>query len=234
MYLLVPASNSHTIPDELAHIQSWATSNNLRLNQSKSAELIVKKPRAKIADPTVIATLPRVLSLKVLGVTLQSNFSMAEHVNNIITKAGQTTYALKLVKSNGLALKYLTNITRSTLFSAITYASPAWVGFANDEDLTRLQGPFKRALKWGLISPDLGRTTSFQSVCDQADATLFDRILSMGGHVLRSLLPPQQTHTHHLRTRSHNYVLPPTSAFLKKNFFHRMLYKTAGVKSKQS
>ena len=40
-YLLVPASLSKSIDSELAHITSWAATNNLKLNRKKTQELIV-------------------------------------------------------------------------------------------------------------------------------------------------------------------------------------------------
>ena len=45
-YLIVPSSHSHTIPAELENIAIWAKNNNLKLNQSKSHEMIVRRPRA--------------------------------------------------------------------------------------------------------------------------------------------------------------------------------------------
>jgi len=227
-YLIVPSSNSNTISEELDHIQSWASSNNLRLNPSKSTELIVKKPYNRSPNSPTVPSLPRVTSFKVLGVALQSNLSMAEHVNNVVIKAGQMTYALKLVKTNGLPLNHMSNIACTALFSSITYASPAWVGFANEEELRRLQGPIKRAHKWGLFSSQ--EETSFRSLCDKADLGLFSRIVSFAGHVLHFLLPPLQSHTHNLRPRNHSFSLPLSTSGLRKTFIHRMIFKTSGVK----
>ena len=43
-YLIVPASNSCTIPAELDNVSAWATANNLSLNVTKSCEMIVRRP----------------------------------------------------------------------------------------------------------------------------------------------------------------------------------------------
>ena len=229
MYLLVPASNSASITTELAHISSWAASNNLRLNSSKSAELIVKKPRSRAQDPPIIAGLPRVTSLKVLGVTLQDNLLMSQHVGNAVAKAGQATYALKLVKSYGLPPFFLNTVAHAILSSVLTYASPAWAGFINSDDQARLQAPFNRAHRWGLFSSPL--PPSFSSLCDSADQTLFSKIVTPG-HVLYSMLPGKLSTPYNLRRRVHPYVLPPTSNSLKRNFLHRMLYKLANILQK--
>jgi len=40
-YLIVPDTHLHTIPLELQHISDWANRHNLKLNQSKSKEMIL-------------------------------------------------------------------------------------------------------------------------------------------------------------------------------------------------
>jgi len=46
-YLLVPAINTQTISKELQHISDWASANNLKLNNTKSQEMIVYHPVRK-------------------------------------------------------------------------------------------------------------------------------------------------------------------------------------------
>ena len=121
-------------------------------------------------------------------------------------------------------------MTRLTLINQMTYASPAWIGFANSSDLSRLQAPLNRAYRWGLsFTPD---PTLFQSLCDKADQVLFRRVTAMDTHVLHTLLPPKQKTTHNLRPRLHPYVLPVTSNSMQRNFFHRLLFQMCNVKSK--
>jgi hypothetical protein len=227
MYLIVPSTNTSSIPTELSHVTSWAASNNLRLNQSKSAEIIIKRPRSAVLDPQALKDLPRVSELKVLGITLQSNLHMTTHVNNIVTKAGQAMYALKQVKSHGLPDKLLDTVTRSTLINPMSYASPAWIGFANSEDIGRLQASIKRAYRWGLCCPP---APTYQSLCDAADQKLFKSISSMATHILHPLLPPKQDLIYKLRPRLHPYILPTTSNSLRKNFIHRLLFKICNIK----
>jgi len=136
-------------------------------------------------------------------------------------------YALKTVKAHGLPLNVLSNITRSTMLSGLTYASPAWYGFANCEDVLRLEAVAKRATRWGLLNNDITVT----SICCKADQNLFTRVSSMTGHVLHSMLPPKVQLTYNLRPRRHDFTLPTTSTLLQKNFFHRMLYLLSGVGS---
>ena len=49
-YLIVPASQSHTIQNELHAIESWSRDNNLTLNTKKSTEIIIYKPKSRNAN----------------------------------------------------------------------------------------------------------------------------------------------------------------------------------------
>jgi stage V sporulation protein SpoVS len=40
-YLVIPASNVHSTEDELTNVEIWAAQNNLKLNRSKSKELLL-------------------------------------------------------------------------------------------------------------------------------------------------------------------------------------------------
>ena len=78
--LIIPSSNSHTCALELQHIAEWASDNNLKLNETKSYEMIVTSSSSKIKNLTEIpAPLPniaRVDSLVMLGVTIQNNLKI--------------------------------------------------------------------------------------------------------------------------------------------------------------
>ena len=54
-YLVVPASNVSSFPDELAHHSSWAAQCNLKLNQAKIAEIVFtsKEQKPPVLNPGV-------------------------------------------------------------------------------------------------------------------------------------------------------------------------------------
>src|ERR1700733_3948809 len=92
------------------------------------------KPRAKmVALPEEYPGIVRVHELTVLGVILTENFSMASHVNKICTRASQSIYALRLLRSHGLASQRLFDVVSSTTLARLTYAMPAWIGYINEE-----------------------------------------------------------------------------------------------------
>jgi len=156
---------------------------------------------------------------------LQSNLQMTEHTSNIVSKAGQNLYALKVLKSNGLANSLLHTVCQATLVSSLTYASAAWIGFTSSEDRSRLQSVFNRAYRWGLCSPP--SPPNLQAISDKTDSNLFSKICTYSNHVLHYILPPKSQTHYHLRTRSHCYTLPWNTPLLKQNFLHRLLFKNS-------
>ena len=48
VYLIIPASNSHTRANELSKVSDWASKNNLKLNTSKSQEMIIFSSQGKL------------------------------------------------------------------------------------------------------------------------------------------------------------------------------------------
>ena len=220
-YLVVPGKNSHTIPAELLQINNWATSNNLKLNISKSKEMIVTKPRYQGNLPSILPDIKRVESLNILGVTVTSTLSMSEHVNSVCNKCNSLYYGLKVLKNHGLGKFDLDVTFRSLVLSRITYGSPAWRGYVNASDSNKLNSLLRKGFKWGLTK----KNTDLEELLDKADRTLFNSLLSNRNHVLSSLLPPQRQLAYNLRPGPHNFLLPRKNRFSDNNFITRMLFK---------
>ena len=85
--LIVPDTHLHTIPLELQHISDWANRHNLKLNQSKSKEMILSLHNGPVSTVTCLT---RVESLTVLGVTFNSKLWFDSHFAHIIDKAART------------------------------------------------------------------------------------------------------------------------------------------------
>jgi len=84
-YLVVPAVNSSSRVQEITHILAWTATNNLKLNCSKSKEIIfaARGKRGNSADlPPSSMNIERVSSLRVLGVIVNDQLSTADHVTN--------------------------------------------------------------------------------------------------------------------------------------------------------
>ena len=100
---------------------------------------------------TPLPNIVRVDSTKILGVIIQNTLSMKEeHVAYVCQTAAQNIYALKLLKAHGMSLTSVSDVCRATVIARLTYAAPAWWGFANIEEKHRLQAIVNRTIRWGL------------------------------------------------------------------------------------
>lgn len=225
-YLIVSSNNESTIDDELNSIERWAENNNLTLNKSKSAELIIYPSIVAQNKAPPVASIPsiaRVTTLKILGVTFGSCLSVSSHITETTLLSAQSLYALKVLKTHGLDSRSLHQVCHSTLVSRLTYASPSWWGLASCEDKAKMQSVLNRAKKWGLCDV---ATPPLEEICAKLDTDLFNKVILSSNHVLHHLLPPLKSHTYQLRPRSHDRQLPAKGSSLFANtFIQRMLFK---------
>ena len=143
------------------------------------------------------------------------------YVDRVVVRTAQTSYALRLLRSHGLGAPQLFDVTRVTLVAQLTYASPAWIGFTNCEDKARLQGVLKKLQRSGFLPHNF---QTFIQICEAADAQLFSSIIHNDDHVLHQLLPPVKTHSHNLRKRAHDFVIPRCDdSLMRKNFIIRLI-----------
>ena len=140
-----------------------------------------------------------------------------------ISKANCDLFALKTLRNHGLDKTGISQVCRSTLINRLVYASPAWRGFCNAVDISRLVGVERKARRWGFYEQ---ASQGLVDILDQADKELFHKILSRPDHVLQQHLPPVKVTGHNLRERGHSYILPRKTNFSSNNFIIRMLYNT--------
>ena len=222
-HLLVPPTNSNSIQSELDHVAEWSENNNLKLNASKTVEMIIHKPRFNVANaPAPLPVISRKSQLKILGVTITDTLSFDVHVDNVVTRVAQAGYALPTLKAHGLTGRALWDVAGATTISRLTYASPAWYGFLTKNLVVKAQGVINRLKRGGFLSPD---QEDFTEICENADHRLFSNVLCNNNHVLHQLLPPVKSTPYNLRSRIHNRSLPPADNSLRKNFIYRQLYK---------
>jgi len=189
--LVVPASHSHTIQQELDAISNWASANNLKLNVSKSCEMVVRRPRLAADDsiiPPPIPGLSRVSSLKTLGVTFSDRLDFSEHFQTVCSKVAKSMYALRVLKNHGLRGEELWQVCRSTTVGYLTYAAPSWWGYTDASSRQQLQAKINKLKKFNFLPPDF---PSHEQLCEQMCGTLFRQVLDNRHHVLHQLLPPE-------------------------------------------
>lgn len=223
-YLLVPASNSILIPQEIDNVSYWAEANNLKLNTSKSLEMIIRLPNRKhLSIPPPQRYIARVESITVLGVSFTNTLNFSPHICNLTTKAARSLFALKTLRAHGLQGKALFSVTHATLLAQLQYAITSWWGFIGQEHKNKLQSIVSKAIRYGFLP------LHFQTLADlvsDAEQALFFSITHNPIHVLHHLLPPIKHTSYNLRARTHSFSLPVSqSNQLRRNFLYHMLYK---------
>ena len=219
-YLIVPASNSHTIPAELNNISAWAIANNLSLNVAKSCKMIVR--RNPVIPPT-LEDVKRVFELNILGVRMSDRLQFTPRVNHITKAVVQSTYALRVLRAHGLNGPDLWGVTRTTAVAKLTYACSAWWGYLDSSGKVRIQSILDKFKHLGFLMEDI----SFVQIGEKQDSKLFLQILRNEKHVLHQLLPPVRNVPYSLRPRAHDChdrEVPVANATMRKNFIYRMLY----------
>ena len=225
-YLIVPSINSHSCAIELEHVASWASANNLRLNQSKSMEMIIRARGARRQQVTLPPPLPgieRVESMTVLGVVVNNRMAADDHVNKTLENCIKTLYALRVLRTHGMPMVSLQEVFRATTLAKLLYGSPAWSGYCKASDITRLDAFLRRCKRAGYCA---AATPSISELFNIADDALFKRVISNNGHVLHRLLPERTNMPYNIRPRRHNFELITKTTYLNQsNYLTRMLYK---------
>ena len=120
-----------------------------------------------------------------LGVVISDDFSVAQHVQRLMTSSAQTLYALRVLRCHGLSDAALQNIYRATVIARLTYAASAWHGphgFTKASDRQRIDSVIDRARRLGYCAQNL---QNFDELCDAADDELFSKVAQLPNHVLQ-------------------------------------------------
>ena len=163
----------------------------------------------------------RLTRTKILGVTVNDTLTFDLHIANVVSRCTQTSYALRTLQAHGLHGQALWDVTRATLVSKLTYASPTWFGFLDGGCKSQCQGVLNRLKRTGYLG---GEFADFSELCESADKALFSAVLSNLDHVIHQLLPPIKHTPYLLRPRAHSHELPDACNRLRKNFIYRRLY----------
>ena len=89
--------------------------------------------------PPPLSDIPRVQSIKVLGVTITSSLSVAEHVNKVISTSAKNVHALRLLRAHDMTNESLHIVYKTVIIAKLTYAASAWWGYTSAADRQRLE-----------------------------------------------------------------------------------------------
>jgi len=165
--------------------------------------MIVAKKGTTRHIPTVFPGAIRVEALSILGVTISSDLKMNQHINRVLSSASSSLYALSTLRSKGLPEGSL---------------RPAWFGYASSKHRDKLEALIKQMKRREFLHPE---DPTASDLALKADEALFRAVCTNPNHVLSSLLPRLKQHQYNLRSRVHNFYLPPKD---DRNFVSRSLY----------
>jgi hypothetical protein len=219
--LIAPEFTDTDISDEMNAISAWAVTNKLAINYTKTKEVVFHRPKpSRVILPPPLTGIERVFMAKLLGVTLTSSFSYAEHVDSIVKQCNQRSFLLRTLRRRGLNAKVLEAIFNALIVSRILYAISAWGGFVTAADKGRLNALLLKCKKFGYCDT----ITTFEQLLMTADRKLFRKTQS-ASHCLHHMLPAIRNTSYALRERGHPFTLPHcTHSLFKRSFFTRMLF----------
>jgi len=217
--LLVPQHIDVELDVEFQNVKACAATNCLKLNLSKTKEIVFKWPRVQYFHMPPLVDIEQLDCCKLLGVIFQSNFKMNSHILFILSQCAQRQYLLRLLHRQGLPDAELSVIAFAVIISRLLYALPAWGGFLSVELVNGINAFFRRMQHFGYLQCCM----TVAELMNKSDNDLFCKLCAPT-HALNHLLPPARIHAS-LRTRGHSYQLPEYSADLhKKSFLIRSLY----------
>ena len=174
--IILPATNSSSSEQELDHIHSWATNNNLQLNSTKSKEIVFFAQRGRVNTaqrPPLCKGIEQVDSVTALGVTFNSRFAVSEHVTKVLSSCSGLLYALRILRTHGMPAISLYDVFCATIVAKLLYL--AWSGFCSAADISRLEAFLELCKQFcycpnnfPTVSPTFFANFSYPNTCSQA------------------------------------------------------------------
>ena len=147
---------------------------------------------------------------------------MDKHVSNVLCSCAQALFALKTLRAHGMRVRDIQTFYSLVIISKLTYAAPAWFGFAKKSELDQMDSFIKKGKKFGFYSEN---GLHFIDLVRKMDNQLFSSVTTNANHVLHKLLPPIANRPYDLRKRKHNFELPERLSKLSdSNYVYRVLY----------
>ena len=126
---VVKTESISVLQTDLDTISAWAKDNNMNLNPKKCKEMVVC-PLKHTPDlaPLLLNEVPldKVVSHKVLGMTIMDNLKWNKNTNEIISKASKRLHIIRVLKkagvpSNGLTCIYSSLVTFILLWNIVVF-----------------------------------------------------------------------------------------------------------------
>jgi hypothetical protein len=141
-------------------------------------------------------------------------FSVAQHVDAILAGCAQTLF----LRQHGMPDNAIRAVFQATVVTKLSYAAPAWWGYASAADRSRLEAYLRRrsvsfGYRDGRIHHLLVFVRRLMKNCSIKSCLMIDISYT------DSFLPPDRSQHYSLRHRRHNLQLPIRTSALKNNNF---------------
>ena len=196
----------------------WSDDNCMPCNLKKCKELCLQKKCKTNCSNAQIDHITQVDSLKILGVTFQSNCRFTEHVRSKLVEANRCLFVIRSLRKEGYNQADIDHLFASIVLPKITYGLSVYA--ASSPELTTVQNFLRRCYKRKYISYAI----DVNELIDKSDRRIFNKIKKNCNHPLYEIMPKiKQTS---LRLRNPTSLLPRihTERF-KASYINRLYFK---------
>ena len=188
----------------------WTDSNLMRINDSKTKEMIIGSDAAIVAIPPLLSSgsdqIERVDRFKLLGITISRDLKWSDHIDIICSKASSRIHFLKLLKRSGVPTADLLHYYVSVIRPTLEYACPVWHSSITSEQSDTLENMQKRALR--VIYGSRFTDASYCSFCNELSLSPFaDRREQLTFNFFSKMLNPNSCLSHLIPERRDKIVL---------------------------
>ena len=134
----------------LEHIDARAANNGMAINAKKTSLMCVSASStfdARVQIELAGQVVNGQENMKILGVTVDRDFSFATHVDNLARRSRQKSWPLSRLKKIGLGDKRLVRAYKCLIRPSVEYAVPAWHSLINAAQSEQLERQQTQALK---------------------------------------------------------------------------------------
>lgn len=187
---LISGGDESAYRDEVERLTAYCRGNNLLLNTAKTKELIIDYRRKKTDIPPLIISgdwVERVADFCFLGVHIGEGLTWSANSTELLKKAQQRLYFLRILRNNNITQKLLVSFYRASIESILTYCICVWYTSCTVAQRKALQRVINTAQKIaGCHLPTLEELHSSRCI-KKAQNIIKDS--SHPGHSLFELLP---------------------------------------------
>lgn len=220
--LIVPCFHNSIAPedtalnDEFNNIRAWSDSNLLKINERKSNQLrfcLNRRPCCTCNTPALDSS----SSIKILGVTFQTNCLFSSHVNNLIKFLRRSLYIIRDLKLSSVPQNKIDLVFDALILSRVRYCISVYGSDPNS--ITRVDKFLDSCYRHGHTSV----RHSAPTILKQEDLRIAHNILNNPHHPLHSVFMNNNIKQ---RTTRHNltFVKPRTNTItFSRAFCNRVL-----------